>query len=222
MIFCFPYTPFYSALSKTIFVFNIEEWQNYINFSGTLLVLAPHPFTQLHKTSSKTSFTTTTEISHCDNLALSSYQQHQQVTNSFNQANLTKMDDSVTEDNNYKIPHSINSENERGHFDEPEIALQQIVPDTQNILSNPEWKQEKSNYNDEEDVQDDIDLKTREQQQPDEDNRSQSTCSTLLSLLFCLLLSFLCFVFGSSYFSQDNRCQTFGLKMDWNSGPPPT
>ena len=221
MIFCFPYTLFYSALSKTIFVFNIEEWQNYINFSGTLLVLAPHPFSQLHKTSSKTSFTTTTEISHCDNLALSSYQQHQQVTNSCNQANLTKMDDSsVTEDNNYKIPHSINSENERGHFDEPEIALQQIVPD-QNILSNPEWKEEKSNYDEEEDVEDDIDLKTREQQ-PDEDNRSQSTCSTLLSLLFCLLLSFLCCVFGNSYFSQDNRCQTFGLKMDWNSGPPPT
>ena len=50
----------------------------------------------------------------------------------------------------------------------------------------------------------------------------QSSRYTFFLFLIGLLLSLLCLVFGNRYFTPDNRCQTFGLRMDWNSGPPPT
>ena len=183
------------------------------------MVLAPHQFSQQHKTSSKTSFTTTTEISHLRSLALPSSTQ-QLVTNSFNQPNQTEMDDSVTEDNNHKIPHSLDSENERVCFNEPETTLRLTVPDL-NIISKSELNQRKGNKSEEKESEDETEVKTRTKEF-DEDNRQQSTCSTLFLFLLGLLLSFLCLVFGNHYFAPEDRCQTFGMRMDWNSGPPPT
>ena len=216
----FSLNPIFIFCTRQIFLYKIvEEWQNYINFSGTLLVLAPHQFSQQHKTSSKTSFTTTTEISHFRSLALPSSTQ-QLVTNSFNQPNQTEMDDSVTEDNNHKIPHSLDSENERVCFNEPETTLRLTVPDL-NIISKSELNQRKGNKSEEKESEDETEVKTRTKEF-DEDNRQQSTCSTLILFLLGLLLSFLCLVFGNHYFAPDDRCQTFGMRMDWNSGPPPT
>ena len=184
------------------------------------MVLAPHQFSQLHKTSSKTSFTTTTEISHSHTLVLPSSTKKQQVTNFFNQDNPTKMDDSVTEDNNHKIPHSLDSENEGSYFNEPETTLRLTLPD-HNILSNLELNQTKSNDSNEEEAEDEIGRETTKAETVEVDGQ-QSARYTSILFLIGLLLSLLCLVFGNRYFAQDNKCQTFGLRMDWNSGPPPT
>ena len=184
------------------------------------MVLAPHQFSQLHKTSSKTSFTTTTEISHSHSLVLPSSTKKQQVTNSFNQDNPTKMDDSVTEDNNHKIPHSLDSENEGSFFNEPETTLRLTVPD-HNTCSTSELKHTKRKDGDSKEAEDESGLKTRESEKVAVD-RQQSMHLPLLLFLIVLFFSLLGYIFGNRYFTSENRCQTFGLRMDWNSGPPPT
>ena len=126
----------------------------------------------------------------------------------------------MTEDNNHKISHSLDSENERSPFNEPETTLRLTVPD-HNTCSTSDSKHTKRKDGDGKEAEDESGFKTRESKIVPDD-RQQSMHLPLLLFLIGLFLSLLGYIFGNRYFASENGCQTFGLRMDWNSGPPPT
>ena len=182
-------------------------------FSDTLLVLAPHQFSKLHKTSSKTSFTTPTENSRCGNLAVAS--SSLQITNSSNQTNRTVIEDSVTEDNNHKIPHDIESKNERGHFKNQEMTSQLIVPEEYVVAQSQVRKTQSIN-----ETESDESIKNTARKRHVENNGSISHYSTSwLMVLLGMLLILLYMIYSHNL---ERRCTPYGMRMNWDDGPPPT
>ena len=170
-----------------------------MNFSEILLVLAPHQFSQLHKTSSKTSFTTPTEISPCGSLAVAS--SNLQVTNSSTQTNSNVIEDSVTEDNNHKIPHSRDSKNEGGYYNDPEMTLG-LIMSGEHIVAQPLQAKEPRSINE-------IDLLEKDKHtiipEDVEDNNSITNYSAWFIVMLCLLLCLLYIAYGNNYFTSDHR-----------------
>ena len=128
------------------------------------------------------------------------------------------IEDSVTEDNNHKIPHDIDSKNERGHFKDPEMTSQLIVPEEYIVAQSRVQKTESINETELEES-----IKNTARKEHVENNGSISNYSTSwFMVLLGMLLIMLYMTYSHNHFDSERRCSPYGMRMNWNDGPPPT
>ena len=174
------------------------------------MVLAPHQFSQLRKPSSKTSLTTSTEISTSDTLtlALSS----EQVTKHSIQASDNVIDGLAPSEHINEFSPNIHNETTKSRLNSPELASSLIVRKA-GILEIPKAQKTISNEH-----KGDVGQTRKEDF---ENLRCRVNWLTLFIILFGILLVFSYLLYGSDYFFLDNKCTTIGLRMNWKEGPPP-
>ena len=186
----------------------INRGRNIIHFSDTLLVLAPHQFSELQETLSTTMSMNTAETK---NLTIERPSNSQEAANLLNiTGSILRTEYLLTDDNDPSIKNMLANQNEvtrnpivaRKHVDEK----QEIDKDF--LISRSKDKEELS-------------LLTNEDNE--EEIGSFKRYLVRLILLLLMLSVLICIAYRNHIFpSFDNRCHGTGLRMNWHEGPPPT
>ena len=179
----------------------INRGRNIIHFSDTLLVLAPHQFSELQETSS-TTMSTSQDTANLLNIT----------------GSILRTEYLLTDDNDLSIENMMANQNEKRRGENPEVTKNPIVArkhvdekqeiDKDFLISRSKDKEELS-------------LLTNEDNE--EEIGSFKRYLVWLILLLLILSVLLCIAYRNHIFpSFDNRCHTIGLRMNWYEGPPPT
>ena len=196
----FSLNPIFIFCTRQIFLYKIvEEWQNYINFSGTLLVLAPHQFSELLQPSRTTMSMNTAEMK---NLTLDRPPTSQETANLLNKTDsILRTEDLLTDDNDPSMRNTTANQGEKRRGKNPEVSKNFLI-------RRSEDKEE---------------LALRTSKDNEEEIGSFKRYLVWLIFLLLMLSVLLCIAYRNHIFpSFDNRCHTIGLRMNWYEGPPPT
>ena len=177
----------------------INRGRNVIPFSDTLLVLAPHQFSELLEPSRTTMSMNTAEMK---NLTLDRPSTSQETANLLNKTgSILRTEDLLTDDNNPSIKNTTANQGEKKRVKNPEV--------TKNFpISRREDEEE---------------LALLTNKDNEEEIGSFKRYLVWLILLLLILSVLLCIAYRNHIFpSFDNRCHTIGLRMNWYEGPPPT
>ena len=196
----------------------INRGRNIIHFSDTLLVLAPHQFSELQETSSTTVSNNTAEAE-MKNLTIDRPSTSQEATNLLNlTGSILSTEYLLTDDNDPSIKNMMVNQNEKRRGENPEVTKNPIVArkdvdekqeiDKDFLISRSKDKEELS-------------LLTNEDNE--EEIGSFKRYLVRLILLLLMLSVLICIAYRNHIFpSFDNRCHGTGLRMNWYEGPPPT
>ena len=177
----------------------INRGRNVIPFSDTLLVLAPHQFSELLEPSRTTMSMNTAEMK---NLTLDRPPTSQETANLLNKTDsILRTEDLLTDDNDPIIKNTHANQGEKKRVKNPEV--------TKNFpISRREDEEE---------------LALLTNKDNEEEIGSFKRYLVWLILLLLILSVLLCIAYRNHIFpSFDNRCHTIGLRMNWYEGPPPT
>ena len=177
----------------------INRGRNVIPFSDTLLVLAPHQFSELLEPSRTTMSMNTAEMK---NLTLDTPSTSQETANLLNKTgSILRTEDLLTDDNDPSIKNTTANQGEKKRVKNPEV--------TKNFpISRREDEEE---------------LALLTNKDNEEEIGSFKRYLVWLILLLLILSVLLCIAYRNHIFpSFDNRCHTIGLRMNWYEGPPPT
>ena len=177
----------------------INRGRNVIPFSDTLLVLAPHQFSELLEPSRTTMSMNTTEMK---NLTLDRPSTSQETANLLNKTgSILRTEDLLTDDKDPSIKNTTANQGEKKRVKNPEV--------TKNFpISRREDEEE---------------LALLTNKDNEEEIGSFKRYLVWLILLLLILSVLLCIAYRNHIFpSFDNRCHTIGLRMNWYEGPPPT
>ena len=177
----------------------INRGRNVIPFSDTLLVLAPHQFSELLEPSRTTMSMNTAEMK---SLTLDRPSTSQETANLLNKTgSILRTEDLLTDDNDPSIKNTHANQGEKKRVKNPEV--------TKNFpISRREDEEE---------------LALLTNKDNEEEIGSFKRYLVWLILLLLILSVLLCIAYRNHIFpSFDNRCHTIGLRMNWYEGPPPT
>ena len=177
----------------------INRGRNVIPFSDTLLVLAPHQFSELLEPSRTTMSMNTAEMK---NLTLDRPSTSQETVNLLNKTgSILRTEDLLTDDNDPSIKNTTANQGEKKRVKNPEV--------TKNFLIRRR--------------EDEEELALLTNKDNEEEIGSFKRYLVWLILLLLILSVLLCIAYRNHIFpSFDNRCHTIGLRMNWYEGPPPT
>ena len=177
----------------------INRGRNVIPFSDTLLVLAPHQFSELLEPSRTTMSMNTAEMK---NLTLDRPSTSQETANLLNKTgSILRTEDLLTDDNDPSIKNTTANQGEKKRVKNPEV--------TKNFLIRRR--------------EDEEELALLTNKDNEEEIGSFKRYLVWLILLLLILSVLLCIAYRNHIFpSFDNRCHTIGLRMNWYEGPPPT
>ena len=196
----------------------INRGRNIIHFSDTLLVLAPHQFSELQETSS-TSVSNNTAEAEMKNLTIDRPSTSQEAANLLNlTGSILSTEYLLTDDNDPSIKNMMANQNEKRRGKNLEVTKNPIVArkdvdekqeiDKDFLISRSKDKEELS-------------LLTNEDNE--EEIGSFKRYLVRLILLLLMLSVLICIAYRNHIFpSFDNRCHGTGLRMNWHEGPPPT
>ena len=194
----------------------INRGRNIIHFSDTLLVLAPHQFSELQETSSTTMSNNTAEMK---SLTIERPSTSQEAANLSNiTGSILRTEYLLTDDNDLSIENMMANQNKKRRGENPEVTKNPIVArkhvdekqeiDKDFLISRSKDKEELS-------------LLTNEDNE--EEIGSFKRYLVRLILLLLMLSVLICIAYRNHIFpSFDNRCHGTGLRMNWHEGPPPT
>ena len=177
----------------------INRGRNVIPFSDTLLVLAPHQFSELLEPSRTTMSMNTAEMK---SLTLDRPSTSQETAPLLNKTgSILRTEDLLTDDNDPSIKNTHANQGEKKRVKNPEV--------TKNFpISRREDEEE---------------LALLTNKDNEEEIGSFKRYLVWLILLLLILSVLLCIAYRNHIFpSFDNRCHTIGLRMNWYEGPPPT
>ena len=177
----------------------INRGRNVIPFSDTLLVLAPHQFSELLEPSRTAMSMNTAEMK---NLTLDRPSTSQETANLLNKTgSILRTEDVLTDDNDPSIKNTSANQGEKKRVKNPEV--------TKNFLIRRREDKEE--------------LALLTNKDNEEEIGSFKRYLVWLILLLLILSVLLCIAYRNHIFpSFDNRCHTIGLRMNWYEGPPPT